>query len=132
MLARPGLGLLEEGLGDCVVLHAIEKAEHALAMAAFARLESILGAADRAGWPAVSPGDEEVGVAIPEEQALLRIQDLPPLRQQRGDPQRVILVNAPGEGQEEAFFTPSPHRSNFDHGSSTFVPASELRRASSI
>jgi hypothetical protein len=79
------------------------------------RVIVIFGQAERANRLPVLPGDKALGSPVFEKLAAFRVDTFLALREQRRDPERISLVDAPGEGQEEAFFMGSGDGAEFDH-----------------
>src|SRR5512136_1508049 len=96
----PALGVAKESLSHSIVVNALEKTKHALAVAASARLGSVLSTADRSGDSPVLPGNKKLGVAILEEQPASWVNNFFAIGQDRRYPKWVISIDLPGKSEE--------------------------------
>ncbi len=129
---RPVAGEIEHGLEDIVILDHFDEVVHALRVPPCPRVVVIFRQAERANRLAILPGDEELGGPVLEEHAAFRVDGFFALREQRRDPERIVLVDAPGEGQEKSLFAfcdDFPHLNGHQSAlrtSTFFQPLSDL------
>ncbi len=116
MSPGPILRAAEQRFGDGVIFDAFKKAEHALGVAALARVRLILRAGDRARRLAVLPGDEQFGISLLEEQAARGVDDLFPFGQKRRHPQRIVRIDPPWEGEKRPPLKARLDGTDLNHG----------------
>jgi hypothetical protein len=113
-LRGPADGPLEEGLGNRIVVDAFEEAKHTLALAPIRVCGRVFAGTDGPHRFAPSPGDEELGLATLEKGPPFRIElgGLP--GEEVRDPEWVVAINAPGEGEKRPPLSSAPDGTDTD------------------
>jgi hypothetical protein len=123
VLSGPVLGCIEEGGTYLDIIAALEESQFTV----LGPTGVLVGAAQGARDDTVPVPDEEVGIAIPEEEAALRIGRLLALSEKWRHPEWIAAIDLPREAQEAALLTAVLHLSDFDHVDS---PLAAFRRNS--
>jgi hypothetical protein len=123
---------LQQALGYPYIFEVLEKTEDAFPTVVLGVYYLVLPGADRAYRLSIAPGGEKLRLPALEECPLPGIDGFRPLREERGNPQRIVAVDLPGEGEKPPFVPPGSDQADFDSTHGLVPPFAVLRASSSL